>query len=131
MQTKRAKAELASLLVAPVDTRQAKPIVSQALQAPPTGAIYGLAHVAVLPEKIDAMLAALVKYAAASRDAAGNLRYYPLQDRSRFNHFSMVEIWKDQRSKDAYEATTAPKEFRAVLGPISGPLYDRRWYKAF
>jgi quinol monooxygenase YgiN len=131
MHAKQAKAELAPLLVAPIDTRLATPLVSEALQTPPAGAIYGVSHVAVLPERIGDMNEALLKYAAATRAAAGNLRYYPIRDRSRSNHFAMIEIWSDQMSIDAYEAAVPSKQFRAILGPISGPLYDRRWYKAF
>jgi quinol monooxygenase YgiN len=64
-----------------------------------------------------------------TRQAAGNLRYLPAQDISRPNHFSVAEAWKDQASQYAYEAADASKEFRAFWAPMTGPHYDRRWYK--
>jgi quinol monooxygenase YgiN len=99
------------------------------LRAPPAGAIYGITHIAVLPERVDDFYAALLKYAKATRQAIGNLRYFPAQDVSRPNHFSIVEVWKDQASEDAYEAAGPSKEFRAFWAQITGPHYDRRWYK--
>jgi quinol monooxygenase YgiN len=128
---KQANAALGPQSIAPIDTHLARQIVQQALQRPPEGAIYGVSHIAVLPEKIDDIHASLIKYAAATRQAAGNLRYHAVQDASRRNHFSIVEIWKDQASENAHEAAAPSKDFRAALGPIQGPLYDRRWYKTF
>ena len=125
--TKQAIAALGPQLIAPIDTNLATQIVGQALQAPPVGTIYGVTHIAIVPEKIDDFYAALIKYTASTRQAVGNLRYYPARDSSRPNHFSIVEIWKDQASEDAHEAAAPSKEFRAVWAPITGPHYDRRW----
>jgi quinol monooxygenase YgiN len=127
--TKQGTAALASQLIPPVDTQLGKQVVGQDLQAPPAGAIYGITHIAVLPERVDDFYAALLKYVEATRLAVGNLRYFPAQDVSRPNHFSIVEVWKDQASEDAYEAAGPSKEFRAFWAPITGPHYDRRWYK--
>jgi quinol monooxygenase YgiN len=128
--TKQGGAALASQLLAPVDTQLGKQLVRQDLQAPPAGAIYGITHFAILPDRVDDFRAALLKYTEATRQAVGNLRYFPAQDTSRPNHFSVVEMWKDQASEDAYEAAGPSKEFRASWAPITGPHYDRRWYKA-
>jgi quinol monooxygenase YgiN len=127
--TKQGTAALASQLVAPIDTLLGKPVVGQDLQAPPAGTIYGITHIAVLPERVDDFYAALLKYIEATRQANGNLRYLPAQDASRPNHFSIVEMWKDQASEDAYEAAGPSKEFRGFWAPITGPHFDRRWYK--
>jgi len=128
--TKQAIAALGPQLIAPIDTNVATQIAGQTLQAPPVGAIYGVTHIAIIPEKTDDFYAALIKYTAATRQAVGNLRFYPVRDSSRPNHFSIVEIWKDQASEDAHEAAASSKEFRAIWAPITGPHYDRRWYKA-
>lgn len=128
--TKQGTAALAAQLLAPIDTQLGKQVVRQDLQAPPTGAIYGITHFAILPDRVDEFRAALLKYTEATRQAAGNLRYFPAQDTSRPNHFSVVEMWKDQASEDTYEAARPSKEFRASWAPITGPHYDRRWYKA-
>ena len=42
----------------------------------------------------------------------------------------MVEAWSDQAADDAHEIAAHTKEFRAALGPLTGALYDQRWYKA-
>jgi quinol monooxygenase YgiN len=127
--TKEGTAALASQLVAPIDTHLGKQVVRQDLQAPPVGAIYGVTHFAIFPERVEDFLPVLLKYTDATRQAVGNLRYFPAQDTSRPNHFSVVEIWKDQASEDAYEAATPSKQFRAAWAPVTGPHYDRRWYK--
>jgi quinol monooxygenase YgiN len=129
--TKRSLAALGSQSIAPIDAHPARPVVKEALLAAPVGTVYGVSHVAVLAEKIDEFYAGLIQHAATTRQAAGNLRYYPVQDASRRNHFMIIEVWKDQASEDAYEAAAPAKAFRAALGPIQGPLYDRRWYKPF
>jgi quinol monooxygenase YgiN len=41
----------------------------------------------------------------------------------------MVEVWKDQRSNDAHELAAHTRAFRAALTPITGALYDQRWYR--
>jgi len=128
--TKQANAALGSHLIAPIDTHLGTQMIAQTLHAPPTGSVYGITHIAVLPDKSDDMYAALIKYAAATRQAPGNLGYDPARDSSRSNHFSIVEIWKDQPAAEAYEAAVPSREFRAILAPITGPHYDRRWYKA-
>jgi quinol monooxygenase YgiN len=127
--TKQGTASLASQLIAPIETQLGKQVVGQDLQAPPAGAVYGITHIAVLPERVDDFYAALLKYTEATRRAVGNLRYFPAQDASRPNHFSVVEVWKDQASEDEYESAGPSKEFRAFWTPITGPHYDRRWYK--
>jgi quinol monooxygenase YgiN len=128
--TKQTTGSLAALLIAPTDTRLCTQMVGQGFQAASPGAIFGVSHVDVVPPKRDDGFAALVKYSAATRSAAGNLRYYPVREKGRLNHFTVVEIWKDQGSLDAYESAAPSKEFRNLLGSITGALYDRRWYKS-
>ena len=41
-----------------------------------------------------------------------------------------VELWQDQKSNDAHEASAPNKAYRARLSPVGGALYDQRWYKA-
>ncbi len=128
--TKAALAALDAQLIAPIDNHLVKRITSGDLQIPPAGAVYAVTHLAVLPDKISDFSAALLTYAAATRRAAGNLRYFPAQDISRPNHFSVVEMWMDQAAEDMHEAAASSKEFRAIWAPITGPHFDRRWYKS-
>jgi quinol monooxygenase YgiN len=128
--TKQSMTSLASHLIAPTDTRLCTQMVGQHFQAPGAGTIYGVSHVDVIPPKRDDGFAALVKYSEATRKAAGNMSYYPVREKGRLNHFTVVETWKDQASIDKYETDPASKDFRNTLGAITGALYDRRWYKA-
>ena len=47
----------------------------------------------------------------------------------RINHFEVVELWQDRDACDNHELAPAAKEFRAKLAPLTGALYDQRWYK--
>jgi quinol monooxygenase YgiN len=51
------------------------------------------------------------------------------QQGNRPNHFSVVEIWADQKAYDAHVMATHTRQFRETLGPMSGALYDERLYK--
>jgi quinol monooxygenase YgiN len=53
-----------------------------------------------------------------------------VHQKGRTNHFTVVEVWKDQKSNDAHELAAHTREFRGQLTPITGALYDQRWYKA-
>jgi quinol monooxygenase YgiN len=72
---------------------------------------------------------ALKALADPTRKDKGNVRYDVLQQKNRTNHFTVVEAWSDQAANDAHEIAAHTKEFRATLGPLTGALYDQRWYK--
>jgi quinol monooxygenase YgiN len=128
--TMQANTALGPLLIAPIDTRVGTHMVSHGFQAAPAGAIVGVSHVDVAPLKRDDGFAMLVKFTEASRKAAGNVRSYPMREKTRLNHFTVIEVWKDQASIDASETSEAAKDFRKDLQTMTGALYDRRWYKA-
>ena len=87
-------------------------------------------HVDVPPPKKDECIAALKTLVADSRKEAGSVRFDVFQQGNRPNHFSVVEIWKDQRAYDAHITAATTKKFRDQLTPMSGALYDERLYKA-
>jgi quinol monooxygenase YgiN len=95
-----------------------------------TAAVYVVTHVDVIPPKKDEAIAALQQLADPSRKDAGNLRYDVLQQISRPNHSTLVEIWKDQKSLEAHEGAAHTRSFRELLLPMSGSLYDQRLYRA-
>jgi quinol monooxygenase YgiN len=94
------------------------------------GAIYVVTHVDVPPPKKDDCIAALKTLIAESRKEAGSVRFDIFQQGSRPNHFSVVEIWKDQGAYDAHIIAAHTKKFRDQLTPMTGALYDERTYKA-
>ena len=53
-----------------------------------------------------------------------------MQQTSRPNHFTVVEICKDVKALEAHSIAEATRRFRDTLGPMSGALYDERLYEA-
>lgn len=94
------------------------------------GAIYAVTHVDFIPPKKDEGIAALTALVEPSRKESGNLRFDVLQQTSRPNHETVVEVWKNQRTLEAHAVSAHLKGFRDQLLPMSGSLYDERLYKA-
>lgn len=65
-----------------------------------------------------------------SRKEAGNLRFDALQQASRPNHFTLVEVWRDAKGAEAHVTAAHTRQFREGLQPLSGSLYDERFYTA-
>jgi quinol monooxygenase YgiN len=117
-------------LVAPIDER---PYVALAV-GPKDGAaasgVIAISHVDVIPPKKDDGIAALKALAEPTRKDTGNLRFDAYQQKTRPNHFTVIEVWRDQKAADTHETDAHTKDFRKVLGSATGALYDQRWYKA-
>jgi quinol monooxygenase YgiN len=94
------------------------------------GEIVVVTHVDVPPPKKDDCIAALKTLVADSRKEPGSVRFDVFQQGSRPNHFSVVEIWKNQRAYDAHIMAAHTKKFRDQLTPMTGALYDERLYRA-
>jgi quinol monooxygenase YgiN len=94
------------------------------------GAVSVVTHVDVPPPKKDECISLLKALTADSRKEPGATRFEVFQQTSRPNHFSVVEIWKDQNAYDAHITAAHTKKFREQLTPMSGALYDERLYKA-
>ena len=87
-----------------------------------------LSHVDVSPNpQVPVMLRAL---AEESREEAGNVRFDVVQHTARANHFTVVEVWRDQTALDAHVAAPHTREFRDTLQPLTGSPLDERVYKA-
>lgn len=93
-------------------------------------AVYVVSHVDVPPPRKDDLIAVLNPLATESRKGDGNVRYEVVQQTSRPNHFTVVEVWKDHKAYDARGAASPQKNFRDKLGPMLGALYDERIYRA-
>jgi quinol monooxygenase YgiN len=131
--TKQFRAALKPLLSSAYDERPHTGLAvgSVAAGAAAQGAaVYVVTHVDIIPPKKDDGVAALRQLAGPSRQEAGNLRYEVWQQSSRPNHFTLVEIWKDQGALEGHEVAAHTKTFRELLLPMSGSLYDQRLYKA-
>lgn len=123
--------QLRPLCVSPFDERLHTGLALGAmLAAPSASATYVLTHADAIPPAKDAAIAVLKQLAEASRQENGNRRFEVLQQRSRLNHFTLVEIWRDQQARDAHAMAAHTRHFRDQFQPMSGSLYDERLYTA-
>src|SRR5262245_15174437 len=123
------RAKMQPILLAPIDDRTSLGTsVTAGTLAP--GAVIGATHVDVAPPNRDKTVVLLKAFSDTARKSAGNMRYDVLQQTARTNHFTVVEVWKDQAAADAHELAAHTKDYRKEVGPMLGALYDQRWYKA-
>ena len=128
--TTQTRERLQAIRNAPVDERVHTGVSVGPLAPGPAGdAVYVVTHVDVIPPRKDDGLAALRVLGDAGRAEPGNLRFEVVQQTSRPNHFTVVEIWKDDKAMEAHSMTEATRRFRDELGPMSGALYDERLFK--
>jgi quinol monooxygenase YgiN len=128
--TRAFREALKPLLNAPYDERPHGGLFVGASQ-PATGrAIYAVTHVDFIPPKKDDGIVAVEALFRLSAKDPGNLRYDVLQQSSRPNHLTLVEVWRNRRALEAHESAAHTKAFREALLPMSGSLYDQRLYKS-
>lgn len=123
--------KLQPLRVSPYDERLHKGLALGSMQAArAAGAMYVVTHADAIPPGKDEALALLKQLAEASRNEAGNVRFEVLQQNTRQNHCTIVEIWQDQQALEAHAMAAHTRQFRDKFQPLSGSLYDERLYKA-
>jgi quinol monooxygenase YgiN len=88
--------------------------------------LYVVTHVDLTPNYIADGTPLLVKFASDSRKDKGVVRFELLQDLSRKNHFSIVEVWENQAAFDAHLEAGHSKQFREKLQPMLGSPFDER-----
>jgi quinol monooxygenase YgiN len=126
--TRHFREQLQSLRVSPYDERVHIGLVSgSTLAAHPAGAIYVLTHADAIPPAKDDAMASLKQLAEASRQDDGALCFEVLQQSSRQNHFTIVEVWQ---ALEAHTMAAHTRQFREKFQPLSGSLYDERLYQA-
>jgi len=125
--------KVAPLLLAPIDDRQGVTLTVDPMQAAKgratASAVYVVSHVDVAPPNREKIIPALKALAEGGRKDPGNLRLDVVYQKNRTNHFKVIEAWKDQKSDETHEVASHTKEFRDALAPLTGALYDQRWYK--
>jgi len=127
--SKQFRSQIDPLLIAPIDDRLCIPTFVAA-QKSGDGSVYVVTHVDVPGNVRDKILPALEVLSEQSRKEAGNLRYEAVTQANRANHFTLVEIWKDQGALEAHEAAKHTVKFRHDIFPLSGALFDQRLYQA-
>jgi quinol monooxygenase YgiN len=86
-----------------------------------------VAHVDVAPNPQVAVM--LKDLAEASRKEPGNVRFDVVQHTMRANHFTVVEVWRDQKALDTHVASPHTRQYRDTLQPMTGSPLDERVYK--
>ena len=94
------------------------------------GRIYVATHVDVIPPRKDDGVAALKRLGEDARRDHDNLRFEVVQQASRPNHFTVIEIWRDAKAVEAHSMAAPTREFRDKLATMTGALYDERIYRA-
>jgi len=94
------------------------------------GAVFVVTHVDVPPPRKDDCVAALKALVVDSRKEANALRFEVFQQTSRPNHFSVVEVWSNEKAYENHITAPHTRKFRDTLTPMTGALYDERLYKA-
>jgi quinol monooxygenase YgiN len=116
---------------APIDQRVHTGLSAGSIDAATgRGKFYVVTYVDVIPPRKDDGVAAVKTLGEESRKNDGNLRFEILQQTNRPNHFTVVEVWKDEKSADRHSMAPATRAFRDMLAPMSGALYDERMYRA-
>lgn len=71
----------------------------------------------------------LKQFAAETRKEAGCIRFEVLQQADRANHFTVIGVFKDQKSYDEHEAATHTRKFREQIQPMLGSPFDERLHR--
>ena len=122
--------QLTPLRVGPYDERLHTSLASAAAGVVPASAVLVVTHIDVTgagAPKVREMLRVL---AETARKETGNLRFDALQG-VRQNHFTVVELWSDERAREAHLTGPATRNFREGLYQfaVDGAPYDERLYR--
>jgi quinol monooxygenase YgiN len=129
--TRQCRDQLRRLCVSPYDERPHTGLAMGSTRAARAeGATYVVTHADAIPPAKDDAMALLQQLAEASRHENGGVRFEVLQQRNRQNHFTVVEIWQDQRALEAHVMAAHTRQFREQFQPMTGSLYDERLYQA-
>jgi (4S)-4-hydroxy-5-phosphonooxypentane-2,3-dione isomerase len=74
--------------------------------------------IAVVPDQLDAFLAATQENAVASRDEPGIVRFDLLTDRADSTHVVLVEIYRDEAAAAAHKDTAHYRRWRDTVAPM-------------
>jgi (4S)-4-hydroxy-5-phosphonooxypentane-2,3-dione isomerase len=84
--------------------------------------------IAVVPEQLDAFLAATEQNAVASRDEPGIVRFEVLSDRADPTHVVLVEIYRDEAAAAAHKDTTHYRLWRNTVAPMMARVREATRY---
>ena len=126
--TRQFRQQVAPMLLAPIDDRLCVATTVAPLREG-RGTVYVVTHVDVPPGGRDATAASLQALAERSRKDPGNVRFDAVYQTNRTNHFTVIDVWSDQKSSDNHQVAPHTQAFRTQVAPLLGALYDQRSYK--
>jgi quinol monooxygenase YgiN len=91
--------------------------------------IFAITHVDIVPTIKDQGIALVKDISTISPKDSGNIRFEALTQISRPNHMTIIEIWANEDAIKNHASQKHKKDFRVTLTPMSGSLYDERFYK--
>jgi quinol monooxygenase YgiN len=92
----------------------------------PMDKLFVVTHVDLTPNYEADGVKLLQQFAAESRHDPGVVRFELLQDNGRKNHFTLVEVWENQKAFEGHESAEHTKNFREKLQPMLGSPFDER-----
>jgi len=129
-ETRKLEETLKATRVSPIDERLLSPVGLPSAAVSGTGSIYVVTHADSVPPQRDAAEAALKELTVRARQEPGNATFVITVQPNRNNHFTIFELWKDEKALDAHAIAEHTKKFRDTFGPFSGALFDERIYKS-
>lgn len=88
--------------------------------------VYVVTHVDVTPNFIADTTKLLREFASESRKDPGVVRFEVLQQDSRANHYTIVEVWQTRQAFEAHSAAEHTKRYREKLQSMLGSPFDER-----
>jgi quinol monooxygenase YgiN len=104
--------------------------------APASGAgaaeepLYVVTHVDVMPKFTAPGRELLKQFADESRTDAGAVRIEVMEELSRPNHSTVVEVWSGRKAYDSHLEAEHTRAYRAKLQPMLGSPFDERLHHA-
>ena len=93
-------------------------------------AVYVVAHVDIGGGGTTDVPGLLRRLADTSRGEPGCLRFEVLQHAVRANHFTVIEVWENQRALEQHAAAAHTKQYRDDVQPLTGSPLDERLHKS-
>ena len=93
------------------------------------GEMYVVTHIDTIPDtsgKAPTAAQLLRQLAADTAKEPGCVRFEVLQQADRENHFTVIGVWKDEKSFHDHEAAAHTKRFRDAIQPMLGSPFDER-----
>ena len=88
--------------------------------------VYVVTHVDVTPNYTADATKLLKEFGLESKKDPGVVRFDVLQQDSRPNHYTIVEVWQSRQAFEAHSAADHTKRYREKLGPMLGSPFDER-----